>query len=374
LQHIIPILIGILIFGVIIFIHELGHFVAARKCGIFVEEFAIGMGPKIFSWQPGETLYSLRAFPIGGFCKMEGEDEENSSERSFGRKSVPQRMVTILAGSVLNLALALAIFAVGSLTGGIVTGVDVTTSIDSLTQGGPAQQAGLLAGDKITHINGIYITSSEDAIIAITTSYGEYVNIEILRDGVPRQFDVAVASNDQGARIIGIRFHMEVHRMLGAFQSPREGIERASFGQSVSAGANNMIFFIRNTFMLLGELLTGQISLDILRGPIGIVGEISHNFQETVTVTEEVPRGDVLVDLLWTNMMFAGMLSTAIGIFNLLPLPALDGGRFIFLAFEGIRGRPIKPEAEGTIHFAGLMLFMVLAVYIAYRDIIRLMM
>ncbi|MCL2673791.1 MAG: site-2 protease family protein [Defluviitaleaceae bacterium] len=373
MQHIIPIIIGIFIFGLVIFIHELGHFVAARRCGILVEEFALGMGPKIISWQPGETLYSLRLFPIGGFCRMEAEDEESSSERSFGRKSVPKRMITILAGSIMNLTLALIIFALSALTGGFVTSATVTTTIDLLTQGGPAEQAGLLSGDKITHINGVYVSSAEDAVIVITTSYEDFVNVEFLRDDIPHQLDVSVAYNN-GRRIIGVIFDREIQRSLGAFQSPREGMERASFGESVAAGAREMVLLIRITFTSLGQVITGQASLDMLMGPIGIVGVIDDNFQAAITVAEEVPRGDVLLDLLRSNLLFAGFLSAAIGIFNLLPLPALDGGRFIFLALEGVRGKPIKPETEGTIHFTGFVLLMALAVYIAYRDVIRLMM
>jgi len=328
------------------------------------------MGPKLLSWQPGETLYSIRAFPIGGFCKMESEDEESVSERSFGNKSVPKRMITILAGSAMNFVLAFVIFAMGALTGGFAT---ATTTIGALIPNGPAEQSGMLIGDEITHINGSAVGNFEDVRVGITTSSGEFINIVFLRDGALHQLDVPVAlSDDDNRRIIGIV--PRVYAYLGAFQSEREGMERASFAESVRAGARNIRTFVQNTFTVLGELVTGRASMDSLMGPIGIVGVIDDNFQAAVAVAEEVPRSDVFAQLLWMNMMFAGMLSIAIGIFNLLPLPALDGGRFIFLALEGVRGKPIKPETEGTIHFVGFVLLMSLALYIAYRDVIRLMM
>ena len=365
MQHAIPILIGVFIFGLLIFVHEWGHFIAARRCGILVEEFAFGMGPKLFGYKPGETLYSIRLFPLGGFCSMHGMDEDSDHERSFMSKKVSRRMIVILAGSAMNLALALAIFATGSLTSsnGFATPV-----VGTLMPGGPAELAGLLPGDHITRIDGNTVNIYEDVLVSITTSTSDTIRIEFARNGSRHQVYVSpVLNNDR--RIIGITPQVK----LGAFQSEREGFVRASFYESIRRGTFEMLFLIRHTFGALGDLVTGRASMDMITGPIGIVGIIDDNFQATVSRADERSALDTFLQLFRSNFMFAGVLSAAIGIFNLLPLPALDGGRFVFLALEGVRNRPMKPETEGTIHFVGFVVLMVFAVFIAYRDVMRLL-
>ncbi|MCL2617265.1 MAG: site-2 protease family protein, partial [Defluviitaleaceae bacterium] len=212
MQHIIPLLIGVFIFGVLVFVHELGHFLAARRCGILVEEFAFGMGPKLFGYKPGETLYSVRIFPLGGFCSMQGLDEDSDHERAFATKTISQRMLVILAGSAMNLALALVIFAMGSLTSGFAT-----PTVGAVMAGGSAEMAGLLPGDRLTRIDGNNINIYEDVLISITTSQSEVIRVEFTRDGVAHQLDIPTQENN-GRRIIGITPQIR----LGAFQSERE--------------------------------------------------------------------------------------------------------------------------------------------------------
>jgi len=365
LQNVISLLIFILIFGLLIFVHEWGHFIAARKCGILVEEFAFGMGPKIFGWQPGETLYSIRLFPVGGFCSMQGLDEGSDGERAFVNKKVSRRMIVILAGSAMNLALALVIFSIGALTSGFAT-----TTIASVIPESPAEAAGLLPGDRITRINDSAVNLYEDVLISIRTSTTDVLSVEVVRNGAAHQIEVPPALNN-GNRWIGVAPQFR----LGAFQAERDGLERAGFFESISTGMHEMVFLVRHTFIALSQLVTFQASADDMTGPIGIFGIINNNFQATVATAEELERTafETFMSLLRSNFMFAGILSAAIGIFNLLPVPALDGGRFVFLALEGVRRKPIRPETEGTIHFVGFVMLMVLAVFIAYRDVIRLL-
>ncbi|MCL2619256.1 MAG: M50 family metallopeptidase [Defluviitaleaceae bacterium] len=362
---VISLIIFILIFGLLIFVHELGHFAAARRCGILVEEFAFGMGPKLVSWKPGETLFSIRLFPVGGFCSMHGMEDDSDSERSFVVKSIPARMFVILAGSAMNLGLALIIFALGTLTSGFNT-----TTISNVLEGSPAESAGLLPGDQITGINGSTTHIYGDVLISIRTSTTDTIGVDILREGTPHRIDITPGYNN-GNRWIGV---LPTYS-LGAFQPRREGFERAGFVQSSVVGVQEMVFFIRHNFTVLGQIITGRASMDMMTGPIGIFGIIDTNLQSTVANAELLERStsDTLLAILRSNLAFAGMLSAAIGIFNLLPFPALDGGRFVFLTLEGVRRKPIKPETEGTIHFVGFAMLMALAVFIAYRDVISLL-
>lgn len=362
MQHLLPFAIGLLIFGLIILVHEWGHFIAARKAGILVEEFAIGMGPKLWGRQSGETLYTLRALPLGGYCKMMGADEENADERAFGSKPLWKRICVIVAGSVMNFALALIIFTVVALVSGFAT-----TSVGSLTPEGPAETAGLQPGDRIVSINGARVNLHDDLVFGIT-SMPESERVAVVgfvRDGQTHTAYIETGEYN-GRRIIGTTPQVRA----GIFAELQPSQERAGILSSTVRGFYEMVFLVRHTISALGMLITGNASMDMVIGPVGIVGVIGQSFQATIETQQPIMQ--TIAWIVISNARFAAILSASIGIFNLVPFPALDSGRLVFLILEGIRRRPVKPEVEGTVHLVGMALMMALAIYIAYRDVLGL--
>ena len=375
------IIIALLVFGLIILVHETGHFVAARRFGILVEEFAIGMGPKLAGIQRGETLYSIRAFPIGGFCRMYGDDADSMASRggddevedislrgrALNSKPIPQRIIVMLAGSLMNFLLAFVLFSMlAALT------ITATTTMRHISPGSPADQAGLAAGDRIVSINGRRIFLWDDIRFEIDSGYGRPIDVGFLRNG--ERFDITVTPvriPDQNRYMMGIA---PVER-VGMFMQPQEGVYRITFFEAVRDGFMRIGFVTRTIMITLVRLVTApQTVIDQLVGPIGIVGIIDGTYQQVVEIAAEaqVPRSAVVLSLILTMANFGAFISANLGVFNLLPLPALDGGRIVFLTLEAIRRKPIPPEREGMVHLAGLVLLMILAVFIAYQDILRL--
>ena len=370
------IVIAILMFGLVILVHEWGHFIAARRCGILVEEFAMGMGPKIFGVQRGETLFSIRAFPIGGFCKMYGDEasagegetsevEEHLKDRSLNSKPIWQRVSVMVAGSVMNFLLAFIIF---SLLAAVI-GVS-TTTIAQVAQNTPAEAAGLLPGDQITHINGRRIFLWDDLLFEVTNGYGRPMALTVTRDN--QQQVITATPAWTGTRyMLGIG---QVHR-AGLFSTPPDGIYRVSFGELLTEGFMRIGFVIRTIVITLVRLVTAQLGFEHLAGPIGIVNLIGEQYQATMQAAEEmqVPRSAAIRVIVINMINLSALISANLGVLNLLPLPALDGGRIVFLSLEAIRRKPISPEREGVVHFAGFVLLMILAVVIAYQDIINML-
>jgi len=359
------ILIAILVFSVVVIVHELGHFFAARASGVLVEEFAIGMGPKLFSVTRGETVYSLRAFPIGGSCRMLGEDADNQDERSFNSKSIPKRFAILGGGVVMNFLLAFLLYV--AYTSANPFNVPVVREVADNT---PAQTAGLQVGDRIIRANGQKINIHEDYSLAVNDQAGDPIILEILRNGETRTLSVTPAINEAGTRyLIGITWGAR----LGLFYHDKELAEdilsyypRAGVGETLATAYYNTIYAIRITFHGLAKLFTFQAKMDDFSGPIGIVVMVDD------IQTQSVEVGGIWLAV-WNMIRFAALLSANLGLFNLLPIPALDGARIVFLTIEGIRRKPVPPEKEGMVHFIGFVLLMILAVFIAYNDIVKLL-
>jgi len=346
------IVIAIIVFGIIVLIHEFGHFAAARKAGIFVEEFAIGMGPKLLKWKRGETLYSLRLVPIGGFCKMLGEDGESQDSRAFGNKPLSRRIIVIVAGALMNFVLAFVIFFVIMVLNGYAMPV-----VDGVVDGSAASEAGLQPGDRILSVNGTHISIYEDISLAMTTNKGRTIDVAVRRGA--QDFTVTITpklDDTDGTYKIGIYPDYRV----GVFQKNADyasaGISGCLFNASY-----RIVFFVKATVHSIIWLITGQVPVSQLSGPIGIVGTINQEYKESIKTS--------IYDMVITMLSLCAFLSANLGAMNLLPLPALDGGRLVFLIIEGIRRKPVPPDKEGLVHMIGFAALIVLMVFIAFSDI-----
>ena len=341
MSTVITILLTILIFGIIIFIHELGHFLVAKACGIRVNEFSMGMGPTLLKRQKGETQYSLRAFPIGGFVAMEGEEEDSEDERAFNKKPVIKRVAVVLAGAIMN-------FILGVLLMAIITGAQgqiATTRVSGFQEGSLAQQSGLQIGDEIVKVNGHGIVSNADLRFQLSRIGAEEpINMVVKRDGQKVKLDNVeyeiVEQNGQKSRKLGIDI----------------AVEDLGPGNFISSTIGNSVFYGKLVWASLGALVTGKVSVSELSGPVGVAQAVGQAQS---------------YGLLSVLSLFA-FITINVGVFNLLPFPALDGGQFVFLMIEAIRRKPVKQEIKGYITFAGFALLMLLMVFVTVKDIFRL--
>ncbi|WP_331526330.1 RIP metalloprotease RseP [Kineothrix sp. MB12-C1] len=348
---IITILLFLLIFGVIVISHELGHFLLAKKNGIRVIEFAIGMGPTLFHVKKGETIYSLKAFPIGGACIFDGEDGVSAKdgavdEGSFLHANVWARISAVLAGPLFNflLAFVLALIIVA------FTGSDRPV-VQQVTPGGAAQAAGIESGDLITKINGESIHLYRQVNLISALNKGEELNIQFERQGEKYSVTISpIYDSTAGRYYIGLMGAGEYFKCnpIQVFQYSFYELE----------------YWVKATVKSLGMLFTGQVSKDDMAGPVGIAQIVGETYEEVK------PYG--ISSVVFSMMNIAILLSVNLGILNLLPLPALDGGRLVFLLIEAIRGKPIPPEKEGMVHLAGMAALMILMVFVLFNDISRL--
>lgn len=325
---------AILIFCLLIFVHEFGHFVVAKACGIKVNEFAVGMGPALFKKQKGETLYAVRAFPIGGFCAMEGEDEDSEDPRAFNNQPAWQRALVLAAGSAMNLLTAFLLMIIIAFWQG-----QTTTTIDVVQENSPAYEAGIMQGDEIIAVDETEIKEWNDILLTIGEVKGEEVTVTVLRNGEELQFAaVPVYDEAAGRSKIGITPVME-----------------HGFFPSIGAGIKNTWTMTVTMYDILKQLFTGKVGVEELSGPVGIV----------YVVNDSAKQGLIYV------VYLAALLSLNLAVMNMLPLPALDGGRLIFLLIRKITGKRVTDEMEGKIHFIGIMLLFALMIYVTWNDIIR---
>ncbi len=339
------IVIALLVFSVIIIFHEFGHFLLAKLNKITVVEFSLGMGPRLLSFQGGETRYSWKLLPFGGSCMMLGEDGEEETEGSFGSKSVWARMSVIAAGPIFNfiLAFVMALFIVGNL------GYDVPVLLN-VTEGMPAAEAGLQAGDRIVRMNGKKIHLYREVQNYSTFHQGKTVVIQYERDGELHEATVTPELTDGGYKY-GIGGNINYR-------------QKTNFLETLEYSAYEVYYWIDTTVSSLGMLLKGGVQLDDMSGPVGVVDAIGTTYQKS---------RDEGTFYVWMNLLnIAILLSANLGVMNLLPIPALDGGRLVFLIVEAIRRRRVEPELEAKIHFAGLMLLMLLMVVVMFNDVKKL--
>ncbi|KOS62694.1 RIP metalloprotease RseP [Lysinibacillus agricola] len=410
----------ILIFGMLVFFHELGHFLFAKRAGIMVREFAIGMGPKIYGKTHGETIYTIRLLPIGGYVRMAGEDMDGTElqpgyrvglivdednvvkkiifnqnnkqlpdllfleiehadlekelfvegydeeeklirynvardcilvengretliapyDRQFNAKTVGQRAMTIFAGPLFNFILAFVIYLLIGLFHGVPTYEPIITEV---VENDPAAQAGMLAGDRVVGIDGQVVEKWQDLAAIVQDHPGEDITVTVERNGQQVNLNMTVKEIKQDG---------EKYGQIGVkYESPREFNPL----KAVVYGAQETYSMTVRIFELLGMLITGKFTIDALSGPVGIY-----------KATEQVAQYGFINLMNW-----AAMLSINLGIMNLLPLPALDGGRLLFFGFEAVRGKPIDRQKEGLVHFVGIVLLMILMVVVTWNDIQR---
>lgn len=426
------IVLAILILGLIILIHELGHFLLAKLNGICVEEFSIGMGPRLISMVKGETRYSLKLIPFGGSCMMLGEDEEASGEGSFNSKSVPARIAVIIAGPLFNFVLAF----IGALVIISIIGTDPAT-VYSVTEGSPASEAGLQKGDVIKRIYGKNVSIGREINLRENIKgVPEKIEMTIERAGKEKTLEFSAVAEDRymlgysyfadeegPAEIISItqngvmdqanlkigdiiteingtrittgeemENYLEGHPMDGspvAIAYERDDMEyhvtltpeMTTYRQSgfvynmmrekvgplatIKYSAVEVKFWVGTVFESLGMLFSGRAGLKDMSGPVGVVQVIDDTYKETKTESAAI---------LWSSMLnWLIMISANLGVMNLLPFPALDGGRLVFLIIEGIRRKPLNRKVEGIVNMAGMILLMLLMAVIMVNDIGRIL-
>ncbi|MGM0444980.1 MAG: RIP metalloprotease RseP [Bacillota bacterium] len=353
---ILTILSFIVVLGILIFIHEFGHYITAKLSDIRVEEFALGFGPKLISKQWGETVYSIRAIPLGGFCNMTGEfvpDEDDDEEslriyneakdngRCFHQKPMWKRFAVIFMGPLMNFFLAVVIFFLIFSFAGLPIDTSNQPVIGELDPSRPAAEAGLKPGDEIVSINNTEVNTWQEMTGLIHNSENESLEITINRDGEALNFNITPVFNEEMAvNIIGI-YPEVVRENIGFFESIRR-----SFAQTWQ-----IIYLTINGFI---QMISNR-SMEGLGGPVMIASIIG-----------QAARNGIINVMNWT-----AIISVNLGIINLLPLPALDGGRLLFIGIELLRGKPVDPKKEGFVHLVGFVLLMILMLFIIYNDIAK---
>ena len=366
------VLLALFVFGVLVLIHELGHFLVARAFGVGIREFSIGMGPKIFSWKGKKkwaespkkefppimidengdpldsteeeeeeeervTVYSLRALPIGGYVSMVGEDEESDSPASFGNKNVWKRILVVVAGAVMNIVLGFLLMLILVLN----TPVLASNTIGAFNEGATSPNYGLQIGDVVTHVNGTRVHTGNELIYEVMNRGYEAVDLTVERNGE------RVELNDilfPGMEAEGISFGSPDFRVYA---------EERSFGNLMKHTWFRSVSTVKMIYDQLFDLLRGRFGMNAVSGPIGI----------TETMGEAAKSG-------LDNFLYLVIVITInLGVFNLLPIPALDGGRLLFLLIEAVIRRPINKNVEGYIHFAGMLLLFGIMILVACKDI-----
>lgn len=346
------VLLAILFFGILIAIHEFGHFSMAKLCGVKVEEFAIGMGPVLFKRQKGETQYSLRAIPIGGFCAMEGEDEASDDPRAFINQAAWKKFLILIAGSFMNFVLGFVIIFMLFFSAQGFRAPVVESFMDNCPYEG---ENALQAGDRIHKIDGHRIYQFYDVSDFLAQGDGTY-DIVVIRDGKK------VELND--FELKPIQYEGQKNKMYGFIF----GVDEPTLGNKLRHTWNTTMEFGRMVWMGLEQLVTGKVGFKDMAGPVGIVDIMAETGQQAPTI------GDAIFNILY----FGAFIAVNLAIMNMLPIPALDGGRvfllIITLIIEKITRKKLDPKYEGYIHATGMILLLALMAFVMFNDIVRLVM
>lgn len=369
------ILAALLVLGLLIMIHEFGHFLAAKRMGVRVNEFAIGMGPRLLHWGKGETTYSLRAFPIGGFCAMEGEDEgaptpaalgggedaqPEDRSRSFAHKPVWRRIVIVVAGALMNLVLGYVLLLgyYGFLqepygnTGKVLFS---TTTIAQLKEDTSAYQSGLRPGDTILSVNGRRVLMDSDLSMEMQNDPDGVLQMVVRRE---------VDGKPQKVTLDAVKFEMKTDETTGKQYLKYDFVvlgKVRTFGNTFTQAAKEELSVATVVWRSLVDMVRGRYGLNDLSGPVGTVNIIA----DAVGNAHSLAGWQTLV-------MLMVLITVNLGVFNLLPLPALDGGRLVFLLWEAVTRKPVPAKYEGIVHFAGLLLLVLLMLVITYSDVTKL--
>lgn len=338
------IILAILAFGMLVIVHEFGHFITAKRGGVQVNEFWIGMGPTLLKKEHNGTLYCLKALPFGGACVMEGEDEESESAHAFGNASLPRRMLIVAAGALMNFLvgflIVLAVIQPNGPNGGYIV-----STLDSVDPASTAAAAGgLQAGDEILEVDGYNILLRSDFEMALSRGADTTYEIVVRRDGekvtLPAVVLEATIEGEDGRKMIGLTFAEQPD----------------SIGMHIKMAVRTSLNYARLVWVSLGMLVSGQVGVDQLSGPVGVASVMATTASYSISAF----------------LQLVAFISINLGVMNLLPLPALDGGRLVFLIIEGIRRKPVPAKYEGYIHAAGLLLLLALMVYVTGQDILRI--
>ncbi len=332
---------SVFVFSVVIFVHEFGHFIVAKKSGIRVNEFSIGMGPRLFSKRKGETDYSIRALPIGGFVAMEGEDEESDAEGSFSKAPVANRIAVVVAGAVMNLILGFVILVFLTSQQSAIT----SRTISKFHEGAMTQQTGLQVNDEIIAVNGRRCYIANDIIYEFARTQNGTADFTVRRDGELVQledvtFDTYIGEN--GYKQMVIDFY------VNPIEKTPVTVIRESVHWTMSLA--------RTIFLSLVDMVTGRVAMNQISGPVGIVTVIS----EAASVG------------LKSVLNILALITINLGVFNLIPFPALDGGRLVFLLIELFRGKPINPKYEIWVNAAGMIMLLAFMALVTFSDVTKL--
>ena len=337
----ITVLSTVIVFIVLIFIHEFGHFIAARLCGVGINEFSIGMGPSLFSWKSKKygTRYGVRVLPIGGYVSMVGEDEASDDENAFCNKPVWKRMAIVLAGPAMNLVLGFLLMTIIVFSQTALASTTIAEFNEDATSNKYLQ-----VGDKIVAVDGAPVFTGNDAAYEIMNQGYEPIDITVIRNGEKIKLnDITFSSFSED----GVTFGNYDFKFLAESKSFPNLIKH-SFWRSVST--------VKMVVDSVVSLVTGRYGLEAVSGPVGVA-----------EVVGDAARGGII------NLLYiVTVLSINLGVFNLIPFPALDGGRFLFLIIEAIRRKPIKKEVERYVNLIGISLLFAFMIFVMGKDIIKL--